>query len=250
MVNKLCDSCLPRQYLESYYCLSCSDECLTCSDFSYCITCSDPSKTAILGTCGSQCSSGFYDFNETCLPCQPLCLECYHLANCSNCVSNSVYKEDKCECSVGYKNSSNDCVEVFFDASLSISTKNIAKLSFTEQSSLALELKDFIFEVENRTDLKVTLYKNSLNKELLFLLNFKDSVKTGTPIKLNITIAELRSTNGSQLRDSILHSELKEYNKIIIEPSIDIAITITQSSTKTIVSTSILSSMISNPAAA
>ena len=79
-----------------YYAQECDPSCKSCTagGEKNCLTCSDPSKTAVLGTCDLNCSSGFYFFNETCFPCQPLCLECYNLTNCSTCVSNSFYKVD------------------------------------------------------------------------------------------------------------------------------------------------------------
>lgn len=145
MAENVCKSCDSGQYLESNFCLKCSDECLTCESLSYCLTCSDISKIAESGSCVSQCDPGFYSSNGTCSPCQLLCSICTNTNECIECKNNSYHSENICLCSEGFKENKNSCIQKYFNASLSISSSNLVSILFNETASMTLTAENLIF---------------------------------------------------------------------------------------------------------
>ena len=251
--GSLCVSCEPGKYFESNFCLECSDECLTCKDYSYCLSCKDSSKTPVSGTCLLQCDIGYFNRNGECEQCPVLCSVCTNTSYCSECKNSSFLFNNICGCSVGYKEAQSMCVKQYFKANLSVSSKNIVSIVFNESVSVSLKAENFSFQIDNQSDFELSLLKNKFNKELLFGLVFKNSVKAGTKIYGEILIEDLRSKTGAFLKNNRLSGELSEFtflNPYKNDALLEASLTSSKSSVTVAVSSSLFSALISDPSAA
>ncbi|KAL4506596.1 hypothetical protein ABPG72_000167 [Tetrahymena utriculariae] len=98
-----CTSCLSNQFLQNGTCQNCPSNCLACSGIQLCTQCASTFYlNQLQNECTSQCSTGFFAYNNTCVQtcpngyygnkdsntcqqCDPSCLTCSDKSTCTSC---------------------------------------------------------------------------------------------------------------------------------------------------------------------
>jgi hypothetical protein len=214
-----------------------------------CTECIYKNMTPIQGDC--RCEDFKYLSKGACEDCPPLCIKCFPF--CTKCVNNAnVNSSSLCECDLGFRyvSENNSCIKHYFSGVLTILSITLAKLTFSESFLSNITEESFVFSITNRTDLKTNLLKVTENFEFTFGLSFKNSVENNTQLQVSLSPHPLYSKNRSQLKDYHFKGSLPSFTPVIIDPSIQVILGSIGAVVQAAVSTSVGSSIISNPAAA
>lgn len=243
-------------------CKECDDDCKTCKSSDICESCKGEHQIVNQGVC--VCDKGFFkNDSNICTPCDQSCETCENSDDCLNCTTSEYELVNKskcllkceenmerigvsCECIFGYKISEEKCIQDKFAMNLSISKSNKLKLSFSENLKESLEKKNILIEISESVNFNYNL--TEITKKLyLISFVFKESLKNNTEFKLKLN-EPIISYNGSLLENYEYSGNLFEYTFIpvyfrnLFEKS--------TAASKSVITFSILSSVISNPAAA
>jgi len=111
-------------------CLSCSSNCLTCTDVNACTLCDNNFYlygNICLATCPFSGTQLYPDLNNVCKPCE--CQSCINQSyNCTSCALGYIFDPSafKCmiKCSDGFYNNSNACQSCASDCLICLSLNN------------------------------------------------------------------------------------------------------------------------------
>ncbi|OMJ66271.1 hypothetical protein SteCoe_36945 [Stentor coeruleus] len=234
-----------------FSCEKCDKTCKSCNSSTFCLSCANSSDTITkTGECHVTCSSGYYYKDEICLSCLDLCNNCSDSLSCNSCVDNANMETSpliKCLCDEGYEKNSRICEAKYFKAKISVNVKNRISIQFDEILKNDLIKENFEISIENIKSFTYSVKKKDF-KIFYLLLQFIEDVKDGTRFNLTITKTPLRSKNGKILEKYIYSGNLHEYltiSKVIVAMANS-----TKAVTQVVVSSSLGSSVVSNPAAA
>jgi hypothetical protein len=133
---------------------------------------------------------------------------------------------------------------------LKVNSKNILIIKFDEITEPGLLNSEFDFYINNRSDFSVFFVKNLKNKEYMFSLKFTEKVPKGTQVIVFIKRQKLESISGSTLKNYTMIGTLESFSPETISESTAKVINSTGAATKTVVTSSIGASLMSNPSAA
>ena len=247
-VNGNCNFCLDGMFLYGRRCVNCSEMCGTCLNSSFCTSCKDKTRKIVDGVCVKTCPDRSYNKNDTCVECPRLCTKCSE--TCEKCVENSFLDlNSECYCNQGFTERNNDCEENIFTAHFRVLSNRFCRILFSE-NIYNLNSSDFNFSIGNRSDFEVNLLKIKKNSEYVFGFIFKNEVKEGTFIYVNITKKPLYSKKYSRLNDYEFIGILPQFIPVVIDPGVQAVLNSSVAAAQTMVSSSVGAALISNPSAA
>lgn len=222
MVSNKC-TCLPGYYYPG----SPSTDCKFCTDY------------RVAETCRLNCAKGTGWYKGQCEKCKDYCVECDDNLMCLECASGMQIVNGLCECFKAEVIIDGKCEPKYFNVSMSIGINNEIGLEFSEETEILLGNKDFkLYFFGDRQEVEVggTNFKSYLIKQTKF-----ESFLQATQVDIEINKV-VYSTENSQLNDY----ELKGY--FIATPLTPFAAAI-KSTTKSVMTVTFASAMVSNPAA-
>lgn len=243
-------------------CSPCDSKCALCDDIQTCKKCNSDFETLENGLCG--CKQGYWldpDKNyckacdTTCRTCNNTyeCLTCetpqYELINETKCLltcgKNMERIQESCICEYGFVLSVGNCIESKFSMHLSVSKSNKLKLNFEEVLNQTLVKSDLILKISDSINFEYNLTEIQ-KKVYLVTFVFQESVPNNTEFSLEFKEPVI-SYNGSKLESSEYAGYLFEY--IYITPVLKSLYEKTKAVSNSLSSFSLLSSIVSNPAA-
>lgn len=274
-------TCPGGNYLSARSCISCSNDCSTCSEALKCTNCisnhASPSVTGcacnkgyyngtLLNASSSciecngnhtliddsnfcKCEKGYYvasKFPTLCYACNNLCSQCFPANNCSECIENAILTGQNCSCKTGYSEFQGSCIRNTFTASITIDSKNNLTIAFSEDLEVNLNLRNFELQIEG-IEFSWSLSQKSSRSYFIYL-EFQTNIAQNTKLNLTILAYPLYSTLGSELVYYIYEVSLSPYRKPI-SSTIQTIAEVTSIASKTAASTAIASALIGNPAA-
>ena len=224
--------CIPDCNISSYYnnssnqCVECRSDCLYgCSNNQNCSLCLDPyCSTCTCFTTDSciECVTNYQIVNNICVPCDSstyydeqqktcreclnLCKECTSATACTSCSENShLVSNTACGCNLGYFFNNSMCARKSFFASISISSKNVAVISFTEDLKENLESNALQVQINQVPQIySIQMLDNSLYS---VSVSFSSSINPGDKLQINF-ISPILSKANSILATTALEVEL------------------------------------------
>ena len=231
----------------SLSCKACNSLCNGCESYNYCLNCSSSLyELNNNGQCNYICPEGYYSNQAKCIPCDNLCINCT-IGGCIDCVTNANFVNNICQCMQGY-NGTKECDRMTFSAQLSISSKNIVTLTFTDQLNFALSSGNFSLSITNNAVFTYNFYCQD-NETYIFSIYSTVPITNGSIITITIKNSNLTSQSNSLYNGETLKGSLSSYTPSIKLSAATAAImNNSQTITKSVVSISIVAGLLSNPA--
>jgi hypothetical protein len=173
---------------------------LSCKDFNAYVstgTCKCNEAYAALSTspltCG-ECQDATFKNGDTCEACHATCLKCSGSStSCQSCIENAEIIKGDCQCKTGYSETEGGCSRTL-SFSLSVTSKNVIVLSFSQELPAQLTQADLTLTIEGLTDFTFVLEQLSLTQWQI-TLSTTQQIDSGTPVTVLITNPELQLDN-------------------------------------------------------
>lgn len=264
-ISQTCE-CPDNSYEESYKCLcnpgfymsfnenlyscdKCSSKCQTCLSLSICLSCVDPNETiSDSGICQKSCNKNEYLYNGICTTCKELCLACESYEICTKCNENSILSDGVCQCIKGYIEADNSCISSNFTAKLDINANNKLQLKFEKTLEVSLIIKDMTIITIPNINFDIKIYEYS-TKIYYITPTFGTAVEKNTALTLTIIKNPLYSQDNSLLTTYKFSVILNPVVNDNVTPFSTATTKTVEAAAQTVVTTSIGTSIVSNPAA-
>jgi hypothetical protein len=171
---------------------------------------------AFKGICVDKCKEKQY-FDEKLLKCNycpDLCETCQSLDVCFNCSQNARLNHfELCECLQGFQGKEN-CLRIFFNASLKLTTEDIPVIVFSEKLNEMLTNDDLNVSIQN-VSVGFRVYSDDM-VQFRIVIDIKNDILVRDQLLITFN-SEITSKNNSLLKTKSLTAQLFPYS---ISPSI------------------------------